>query len=85
MLLLDLFDKDNILCPEWLTDEYLEEDWNDSIYSYEENKHTWTLKNEIFNNKITFDGEECIFSYCIEDIGEMTPFRIITEDTEIEC
>ena len=85
MLLIDLFDKDNILCPEWLSDEYLEDDWQDSVYSYEDGKHTWSLKNEIMNNKITFDGTECNYSYFIDEVGEMTTFRTITEDQEIQA
>ena len=84
MLLLELFDKDNILCPEWLSEEFLEDDWQESVYSYEEGKHTWSLKNELMNNKITFDGTECTFLYMIEELGEMTPFRIINKDSEIQ-
>ena len=85
MLLIDLFDKDNILCPEWLSDEFLEDEWEDSVYSYEEGKHTWSLKNEIFNNKITFDGTECTFLCLLDNVEGMIPFRTITEDSEILC
>ena len=85
MLMIKLFDKDNILCPEWLSDEFLEDDWEDSVYSYEDNKHTWTLKNDILNNKITFDGTECTFLYLSDAINELIPFRVLTEDSAIEC
>ena len=84
MLLLELFDKDNILCPEWLSEEFLEDDWQESVYSYEDGKHTWSLENDVMNNKITFDGTECTFLYMIEELGEMTPFRIINKDSEIQ-
>ncbi len=85
MLMINLFDKDNILCPEWLSNELLEDDWEDSVYSYEDDKHTWILKNDIMNNRITFDGNECTFLYFSDVINELIPFRVITENSAIEC
>ena len=57
---IELFDRDNILCPEWLVYKLLpSEAWLNSIYSYEDGKHTWTLKTDMPGDaKITFDGEE---------------------------
>ena len=44
ILLKELFERDNVPFPEWLSYENLEEDWKDSKYSFERNKHIWSLK-----------------------------------------
>lgn len=79
--ILELFDRDNILCPEWLSYIQLEDDWLDSVYSYEDDKHTWNLQNDFKNVRITFDGEEYNF-YAIEE-DELIPLEKITEDYEM--
>ena len=83
MLLIELFDRDNILCPEWLSNEFLEDDWQDSVYSYEEGKHTWSLKTPVKDVKITFDGQEYHF-IAFKD-GEIMLDNVITEEYEIQC
>lgn len=83
MLVMDLFDRDNILCPEWLSDEFLEDDWQDSVYSYEEGKHTWSLENSFKNVKINYDGKEYHFLAYSED-GELMFDEIITKDYLIQ-
>ena len=82
--IIDLFDKDNILCPEWLSNEYLEDDWKDSTYSFEDGKHTWNLETPFKKVRITFDGEEYQFLY-FNEIGELTPIEIITETESIQA
>lgn len=79
---MDLFDRDNILCPEWLSNEYLEDDWMDSVYSYEEDKHTWSLKTPMKDVKITYDGSECHLLAYFEN-GELMADDVITNDYEI--
>lgn len=76
--MIELFDKDNILCPEWLSNEFLEDDWEDSIYSFEDGKHTWKLETPSKKVQITFDGTEYNF-YGILD-GNLIPIETITED-----
>ena len=75
---LELFDKDNILCPEWLSYLQLEDDWIESVYSYEDGKHTWNLKNDFKDVRITFDGEEYNF-YAI-DGEDLICLETITEE-----
>ena len=43
MLLMDLFDKDNILFPEWLPNTEISDDWKDSSYSFDNGYHSWVL------------------------------------------
>lgn len=80
--ILDLFDKDNILCPDWLSYLQLEDDWMDSTYSYEDGKHTWNLQNDFKNVQITFDGKEYNFYVLEED--ELSCLEIIREDEVIQ-
>lgn len=80
--ILDLFDKDNILCPDWLSYLQLEDDWMDSIYSYEDGKHTWNLQNDFKNVQITFDGKEYNFYVLEED--ELSCLETIREDEVIQ-
>lgn len=61
ILLKELFERDNVSFPEWLSCEYLDEDWKDSNYSFEKNKHVWSLKTLFKNVRITFDGKEYHF------------------------
>ena len=82
MLLIDLFDRENIYCPEWLSNEYLEKDWQESVYSFEEGKHTWNLETQMKNVRITFNGNEYNF-YCVKD-EELILIETITEDHVIQ-
>lgn len=61
LMLKELFERDNVPFPEWLAYEYLDEDWKESIYSFEKNKHVWSLKTLFKNVRITFDGKEYHF------------------------
>ena len=56
----DLFERDNVECPEWL-DTYLEDDWMNSIYSFKDNVHTWHLQDPLKNLLISFNGNEYTF------------------------
>ena len=82
MLLIELFDRDNILCPDWLSNQYLEDDWKDSTYSYEEGKHIWSLETPFKNVRITFDGTEYHF-IAYDEEGEELFDNISTEEYEI--
>ena len=82
MLLIDLFDRDNISCPEWLSNVYLEDEWLESVYSFEEGNHTWNLETPIKNVRITFNGDEYNF-YGVKD-GELIRIETITETHEIQ-
>ena len=81
MLLIDLFDRDNILCPEWLSNEELDDEWQDSTYSFKDGYHTWCLE-DIFGEKsrICFNGDEYHFQALNEEYEEWIPFETITKD-----
>ena len=82
--IIDLFDRDNILCPEWLSTEYLEDDWKDSTYSFENGFHTWSLKTSFKNVRICFNGEEYHFR-AYDENGELMMDNVITSEFESVC
>ena len=62
MLLDELFNLNDIECPNWLKGKFLEDDWKDSEYSLEENIHKWVLKTPMKHLQLTFTGEEYILT-----------------------
>lgn len=82
-MLKELFERDNVPLPEWLSYEQLEDDWKESIYSFENNKHIWSLKTPFKNVFITYDGEEYKFYAIIDE--EAVCIEIITEEYVIQC
>ncbi len=74
MFVKDLFERDNVDCPEWL-DSYLEDDWMNSIYSFEDNVHKWHLQDPFKNVVISFDGKEYRFQ-AFDDEGNVIVERI---------
>ena len=82
MLLRELFDRDNILLPEWLLSEYIDDEWGDSSYSFNEGFHTWIIETIFGKQRICFNGEEYHFQ-ALDEAGEWVPFKTITEDTVI--
>ena len=83
MLLKDLFEKDGVNCPEWLSYEFIEDNWKDSDYSVDGNTHKWSLKNPLQDLLITFDGVEYHF-IAFKD-GEVMLDNVITEDVCTVC
>lgn len=80
MKLKDLFDKENIICPEWLSNKMIDSYWENADYSLEDNVHKWIFKDELRNTMITFDGETYIF-------GAYSPdgyFQVFEKETESE-
>ena len=82
MLLIELFDRDNILCPEWLSNEYIDDDWEESQYSFEDGKHIWRLKTPFKDVAITFDGNEYHF-LAYDEEGELIFDNVSTAEEEI--
>lgn len=74
----DLFARDNVECPEWL-DDYLEDDWMNSIYSFKDNVHKWHLQDPFKNVLISFDGNEYMFQG-FDDEGNVIMEHIITPE-----
>ena len=52
----DLFKKQNILCPSWLADTPLEDEWEDADYTVSDSVHTWRVTDELRDVEIRFDG-----------------------------
>lgn len=84
MLLKELFDKDNILLPEWLIDETIEDEWQDSNYSFNDGFHTWNLDSLFGKLRICFNGGQYIFQAYNDDEKMWVPFTVITEDQAIQ-
>ena len=82
LMLKELFERDNVPLPEWLSYEHLEDDWKNSVYSFEGNKHIWSLKTPFKNVCITYDGMEYKFYGIIDE--EVICLEIITEDHVIQ-
>ena len=78
MLLQDLFKKDDVNCPEWLSHEFIDDGWKDSTYSFEDNTHKWTLKNPLQDLLITFDGNE--YHFIAFHDGQVLLDNVITDD-----
>ena len=79
MLLMDLFDKDNILFPEWLPNIDISDDWNNSDYSFDKGYHSWVLKDMWGTARICFKGEEYHFQ-ALNENNEWEPVETITEE-----
>ena len=77
MLLKELFYKDNIDCPEWLSFDMIDDYWEDGNYSFEDNTHKWRFTDELRNVEIRFDGQTCTIGAYFDD--EFFVFEIITE------
>ena len=82
MLLKELFEREGLKCPEWLSNEYLEDDWKDSSYSFEEDNHIWALKTPFKNVCITFNVEEYNFYAIIDE--ELICLETSTKDYVIQ-
>lgn len=79
MLLEELFEQYDVECPEWLKDIFLDDDWEESQYSKEDNTHKWTLKNPFKDVAITFDGTEYhLLAY--DEEGELLFDNVTTEE-----
>lgn len=81
MFVHELFDKENINCPEWLSDELIDDYWQDAEYSLEDNVHKWTFKDELLNVLISFDGETYTFGAYFDDLFKV--FSVVTADSSI--
>jgi hypothetical protein len=79
---MDLFDKDNILFPEWLSNTEISDDWNNSTYSFENGYHSWVLKDMWGTARICFNGKEYHFQALNED-NEWVLVETITKEDVI--
>ena len=81
MLLKELFDQENIICPEWLSTKMIDDYWQDSTYSSEDGVHKWSFIDGLRNVEIVFDGETYTFgAYSDNDI--FTVLEVVT-DSEV--
>lgn len=82
MLLNDLFQRDGVDCPEWLKHVLIENYWINSTYSYEDETHKWSFKNQSVNLLITFDEKE--YRFIAFDKSESVIFeKTVTPEYEV--
>ena len=62
MKLKELFNRDNVPFPEWLEDEPLKWDWENSTYLKGENIHKWELHTPIGFQSITLEEDTYTFT-----------------------
>lgn len=62
MMLEDLFKRDNVEFPEWLTGEELDDEWEDATYLKGETIHKWELDSIFGFKSITFEDETYTFT-----------------------
>lgn len=79
MLLKELFNQQNLNCPRWAEDIFLEDDWSSSEYSNEEGINKWVFKNDIKHLVITFDGDQYILEG-FDSEGVLLLREVRTED-----
>ena len=84
MFVEELFARENIDCPQWLTKTFLEDVWRNSTHSIEDDIHTWRLQNPLQNLLITWDGKEYHFIAFYKN-GEQMLDNIITEEWKLFC
>ena len=72
MKLHELFERDNVDFPEWLSDDLLKENWEDATYLQGENTHKWelttiagyksiTLEDEVYTAQVYDENNQLIF------------------------
>jgi hypothetical protein len=82
MKLKELFNRDNVPFPEWLEDEPLKGDWENSTYLKGENIHKWELNTPIGFQSITLEDEE--YTFTGYDLDNRVIFeKIVTPESEI--
>ncbi len=84
MFLNELFARDGVTCPNWLSNVVLENEWINSHYVFEDNVHKWSFKNQFKNVLITFDNTEYHF-IAYSSNGEILCNNIITESETVTC
>lgn len=53
-----LFEKYEVICPDWLSEELLEDEWLDSEHLFDGGVHKWVLDEVMRYVVLSFDGEE---------------------------
>lgn len=83
MWLYDLFKRDNVDIPKWLSNDYLNEEWKNATYLKGEDIHKWELNTVFGFNSITLENNAYTFNAYDEDNNLIfekieTPEEIIT-------
>ena len=80
-MLKELFERDNVLFPEWLINEPLKWDWEKSTYLKGENIHKWELNTPIGFQTITLEDENYTFTGYDEN-NNIIFERVVTPEYE---
>lgn len=83
MLLKDLFERDNVEYPDWLSEDYLlDDEWGDAIYFKSDTIHKWELNSIMGLSIITLENKVCTFdSYNLDN--ELIFKKVDTPEYEI--
>lgn len=82
MMLKELFDRNDVPFPEWLENEPLKGDWENSNYFKGENIHKWELNTPIGFQTIVLEDELCTFTG-YDSNNQLIFEKIDTPDTQI--
>ena len=83
MLLKELFERENVSFPEWLSNDFLKGDWENSVYLKGENIHKWELITPIGMSIITFENYVYTFAGYDEDNNLIFEKIVTSEETMI--
>ena len=78
----DLCKRDNVSLPEWLSDEILDDEWEDSQYLQGNDIHKWELNTPFGFRSITLQNEVYTFNAYNRD-NQLIFEQIVTPETQI--
>ena len=81
MKLSELFKRNNVSFPDWLSDDILPDEWENAKYFKGEDSHRWELTILSEFNSISFDGETYLFQGYDEN-NQLIFEREVTEEYE---
>ena len=81
MKLSELFQRNNVSFPDWLSDDILPDEWENAKYFKGEDSHRWELTILSEFNSISFDGETYLFQGYDEN-NQLIFEREVTEEYE---
>jgi hypothetical protein len=84
ILVNEFFSVFGVDCPDWLSDELLDDDWlEDCVYSFEDGVHKWIHEDLLRYLVLTFDGELYRMQAFDEDREHVIFEEVITEECTI--
>ena len=82
IMLKELFERDNVPFPEWLKDEPLKWDWENSTYLKGDNVHKWELNTPLGFKSITLEDD--VYTFTGYDLDNNVIFeKTVTPEYEV--